>query len=331
MKPKLFLHVGVAKTGSTALQTFFAKNFGLLEEKGILYPNVDGNPVNRQPWVGNAMTIGDSLWKNTYDPGVLRDVARSVKRRSETKRQVEAIFFSSEIFSQITLENNVRDFCEAFSKYFSLVLIVVVRDPLNWYYSRWRQEIKSFPETRPFEEYLTCEPNQFPLVRKWLSYADEAHFLSYETHSKNLLKPFLELLNVPGLLEQLPEDGAALSIDNRTLSDSELLFYQLFNQVSVFAEDPKLRWEIFGKFVFGREGQSFSYSKPAPELAAAAEDRHEEFFQTISPYIPREDIIVPHVAVTSSPPLSLPVLDPEDVLLAFSALGEHFKATNKLK
>lgn len=326
MKPKLFLHVGVAKTGSTALQTFFANNFGLLEEKGILYPNVDGNPVNRQPWVGNAMTIGDSLWKNTYDPDVLRDIARSVKRRSETKRHVEAIFFSSEIFSQVTLENNIRDFCEAFSKHFSLVLIVVVRDPLNWYYSRWRQEIKSCPETRPFEEYLTCEPNQFPLVRKWLSYADEAHFLSYETHRKDLLMPFLELLNVPELLEQFPRDGAALSMDNRSLSDSELLFYQLFNQVPRLAEDPKLRWNIFGKFVFERDGQSLTYSKPDPGLAAAAEERHEDFFQALSPYISREDVIVSHAAATSSTGHPLPLLDPEEVQLAFSAIGEQLRS-----
>lgn len=35
---KIYLHIGTAKTGSSALQAFFYKNAKLLEDNGIYYP-----------------------------------------------------------------------------------------------------------------------------------------------------------------------------------------------------------------------------------------------------------------------------------------------------
>ena len=41
---ELILHIGNRKTGSSALQVFFANNRTLLEDKGIVYPMFDGTP-----------------------------------------------------------------------------------------------------------------------------------------------------------------------------------------------------------------------------------------------------------------------------------------------
>ena len=44
---KIYLHIGTAKTGSSALQAFFYKNAKLLEDNGIYYPlEYGGIPFN---------------------------------------------------------------------------------------------------------------------------------------------------------------------------------------------------------------------------------------------------------------------------------------------
>ena len=40
MKKKLYLHIGMGKTGTTALQHFFWDNRDILAAKGICYPKV---------------------------------------------------------------------------------------------------------------------------------------------------------------------------------------------------------------------------------------------------------------------------------------------------
>jgi hypothetical protein len=320
-KPRLYMHIGLTKTGSTALQTFFTKNIPLLNEQGVLYPIVDGNPINARVWIGNAYTFSQSLYDGEYSPEGITSIAENLY--FEALKAKKNILFSCEIFSEISESNIVELLLSSFKKYFSIELIFFVRDPLNWYFSRWKQEFKIRPETRDFATFIEEHPNQCALLPLWLSLADAVHAFSYEEHKEDLLTPFFSSMEIS--LPAYPEGaGSQLTLDNRTLTDSELSFFKLFNQIPALAADKDLRSRINAGFLFERKETSpLRYSKPDPGLAPLALERHEDFLKALAPYLPREKILCSHPpnAETAS---TASQLEPEVVRVAFSVLGRYF-------
>ena len=73
---KLYLHIGTAKTGSSALQSFFYLNADTLEKKGIYYPlEYGGAPINQfQLSGGNLGPL--VLEKDGHDNELVEAVAK---------------------------------------------------------------------------------------------------------------------------------------------------------------------------------------------------------------------------------------------------------------
>lgn len=117
-----------------------------------------------------------------------------------------------------------------------------------------------------------------------------------------------------------------LPLANRTLTDSELQFFLAFNQIPELNYDPVLRWVIYGALLFKKRQQEFSYSKPYPAMAVLAEDRHEDFFNALAPYICRERVVVNHSYLYSDDSnLNNARIDPEDVRIALSEIAKYME------
>ncbi|MCD7907396.1 MAG: hypothetical protein LUH04_06890 [Clostridium sp.] len=324
MKPLLYVHMGVAKTGSTALQSFLAKNMPLLEKNGILYPIPDGNPINRRKWVGNAYTFACSFMDRTYDARTVRNIAKQMG--DEARRANKNALLSCEGFAEFSERQDVEFFCATMGAHFNLVLITYVRNPLDWYFSKWKQMVKNEPEIRPFKEFMENFQVQWTHISTWLNHAAEVHVLSFDEHKKDLLTPFLSALGVKPPTAPAKGLGHLLTIDNRSLTDSELAFFLAFNQNPALAGRSELRWKINSYFLL-KNPTAASHSLPDPALAPLAEARHEEFFKAVEPYLPREKIIRSR---NLDPSLKLfdqaGSIDRSDVVIALKAVNDFLKS-----
>lgn len=151
-KPKLLLHVGAPKTGTTTLQHACNASREALLTRGILYPNVDLNPgpSPKHQWLTNLLLAED-----------LDRFGNNVRQVAEQARTMTA---SSVILSTEGLFNHWFDFpavgrdaLAALKEHFDVTVWVVLREPVAWAMSMYVQAVKNppFPLAPP---YSTTEP-----------------------------------------------------------------------------------------------------------------------------------------------------------------------------
>ena len=112
--PKIFIHIGPPKTGSSALQTFFTKNISVLREKGFLYPEIGGseysslkNAYSELPTPGQCFSSHREVFLQWTHPGQLYDrksILRLFKEYLEEHKEYN-IILSSEYFSEDRIPN----------------------------------------------------------------------------------------------------------------------------------------------------------------------------------------------------------------------------------
>jgi hypothetical protein len=151
-KPKLFLHVGTPKTGTTTLQHACNASRESLLTRGILYPDVDLNPgpSPKHQWMINLLLAED-----------LGGFSRNIRRVVDQARATNA---SRVVLSTEGLFNHWFDFSAAgrsalaaLNESFDVTVWVVFREPVAWAMSMYVQAVKNppFPLAPP---YSTTEP-----------------------------------------------------------------------------------------------------------------------------------------------------------------------------
>lgn len=124
----LFLHVGLPKTGTTALQKWFFDNHDVLAARGVSYPLVPEMQNYKQGYI-----VQDLAWKP--------DISR-------IEQAIDTYPTGDLLFSNEGLSNHVYDFRKenlelfhALTQPFRIVLIVVEREPETWLRSYYRQAV----------------------------------------------------------------------------------------------------------------------------------------------------------------------------------------------
>lgn len=150
-KPRLLLHVGAPKTGTTTLQHALHASRGPLLAAGILYPDVDLNPgpAPKHQWLANLLLFPE--------PGRFeRNVAAVVEQAAATGA-------GRVVLSTEGLFNHWFDFSAAdrtalarLRDLFDVTVWVVLREPVSWALSMYVQAVKNppFPLAAP---YATAE------------------------------------------------------------------------------------------------------------------------------------------------------------------------------
>ncbi len=145
-KPTLFVHIGMGKTGSTAIQKHLKANAELLLDHGILYPN-------------SYMAYGYVHYHLnavfSFVPGEPKEIDRAIFDREVAMSGAHSIIISNEFFT--TLGKQHRDeFNEYFSGY-NIKIVVFIRHHVDWFISMYGQSLSNQePIWSPgFENY--CE------------------------------------------------------------------------------------------------------------------------------------------------------------------------------
>jgi len=146
-KPLLFLHAGIPKTGSTALQVHFARYAAELLQHGLYYPDTDNSfsaVIESGMSSGNANSLVFFYKKFANDDEHLRLqtdqwIAKIIKESNA--HSFKAVLLSSEILCTLT-ERQRAILEDALNKYFDLRLIAFFREPYSWIFSSWLQAVK---------------------------------------------------------------------------------------------------------------------------------------------------------------------------------------------
>lgn len=204
-KIKLILHAGLEKTGTSALQHFFALNTDKLAKQGICYPYVTSQQQAEVPSCGNASGLLERYQQN---PQLFDDIYKQA-----TKGKCHTIILSSEI---MTLKPEQLYEILKEHKNFETYVILFVREIYGFSWSYYQQDLKFC-----VGNYRNHDQEIPPLnLDIWLdsSFADSNLILVNYDYCKNkLIETFFKKTLIPVNLDRLNP----IKTINRSFTESE--------------------------------------------------------------------------------------------------------------
>jgi hypothetical protein len=134
VKPKIIIHIGMNKTGTSALQSYLYSNRKELAKNGILYPKtglVDSAHYSLSASLGFANPSVNESW--------VKDKNKLFKSfRSELNGNIHTVVFSSE---DLLLNKPVAE-VKQFFKGYDVKVVVYLRRHDHWWLSAYTQAVK---------------------------------------------------------------------------------------------------------------------------------------------------------------------------------------------
>jgi hypothetical protein len=237
-EPKVLLHVGMGKTGSTALQVAFVRNRELMAGHGYTYPphGMDAVALLDGVVTGNCPPLVELLVLRKSPPDVPFDVL--LERALAPIRAHDgqtSMLFSSEFLCRFDRDrlDIFRQRCRDLG--YALEVVGYVRDIAGHALSDYSQRVKRHGMTDSFTEYLSPEGTvtYTPGMREWVEGlhdvlgASATTVYRYDSVRDNLVDHFFQ--------EQLgitlgAADDAVTRIINRSLTPSEVVLMRAVNQ-----------------------------------------------------------------------------------------------------
>ena len=204
-KIKVILHAGLEKTGTSALQHFFACNANKLVRQGIYYPYVTSQQQAEVPSCGNASGL---LEKYKQNPQLFDDIYKQA-----IKNECHTVILSSEI---MTLKPEQLHEILKEHKNFETYVILFVREIYGFSWSYYQQELKfSVGNYRSHDQEIP------PLnLDIWLdsSFANgNLTLVNYDYCKNNIIETFFKKIMVPINLDILEPTKTI----NRSFTESE--------------------------------------------------------------------------------------------------------------
>lgn len=197
---RLFLHIGARKTGSSMLQTMFARNVGCFLKQGLYYPE-----TRSLRWAARGYTTagnGESLI------GVLRP-ERMAKSPGESPdgaflRLMEhspcsRVLISSELFCGAGDRAVARFKVLLATGAIDAEMLYFVRNPLDHAFSTWTQAIKSGRVSNTtWREFLRSYVMPFEaVIRRFRDhFGDGVHVLNYDYYQDALFESVCKFVDV---------------------------------------------------------------------------------------------------------------------------------------
>lgn len=235
-KKTLYLHVGMGKTGTSALQVAFVRNRKQLAAHGIAYPEHPSDVSARRGEVvsGNAMSLVKYL-----DPRTFADVERREAFLAEFKRAIHnapepRVLFSSE-FLYSANHDRFGSFCrDLMAEGIKVEPVVYVRDIAGHALSLYSQVVKRSLFRGTFMDFISpgegirYTPNLRGRLRRMLKLVgrERLHVMHYDSDREHLMESFMR--NVFGV-EGLDEYDLTHGQVNRSLTDHEIELMRYLN------------------------------------------------------------------------------------------------------
>ena len=249
--PRLVLHMGLPKTGTTALQVWCVRNRGWLQEHGVWYPpfRSDAKAGDGGAHVGNGLPLlrylrPESATRPDGPERALRQVRAELARNDAS-----TVLYSNEwLFGQHRSEQ-LRALRDALAVTgVTLQTVVYLRDIAGLALSAYAQQVETRMVATTFSEYVgssVVTPPKFRIswqarLERMLEVVGPEHVLvqHYDSNRHRLVESLLEVL---GITDGPDGPGDAASVYNRTLTVREIEWKRYLNaRITSRAESRRL-------------------------------------------------------------------------------------------
>lgn len=196
----LYLHIGIGKTGSSALQSFLAKNRERLYEDGIWYPELNASAKvekKLKSFNGNAEFLNHF---NVY----FEDMSEKLRRLFEdTCKMLQNGDNNKDILlSREMALKEAEMVCKNFVTYgFDVKVIVYLRRQDLWGESSWNQNVKSRSYTESCFDFIQASEQQLDYYNRLKEIAavvgkDNVIVSVYESGAEDIFTTFLSILGI---------------------------------------------------------------------------------------------------------------------------------------
>lgn len=278
---RIVLHIGLTKTGSSALQFFFTTHADLLTNNGVYYYILEPDVAQGKISSGNAVGLMQYLRPQNRTMR-FREEAFFEEFKKTYFKDSETILLTNEVLYQVD-ETQLKKFIDFLKPYADLTVVAYVRDYYGSIYSNWMQRIKRHRCTQTFGEFAKTVDLQFANeLGMWKRHTDDLRVGHYNTVRKNLINDFLQRAGIP-----LPADKITLPPKvNRSLDFKECILLSKLNE--------------YHKGVYSRElSDALIIKMPeketplpiVPEIAQVIESRFAEQIRRINDMFFEGDIL----------------------------------------
>ena len=332
MKPTLYIHCGIHKTGSSFLQTMFVRNRDLLGSRGIHYPKSEKEfeMLNGEITPGNGIHLAKALiQKEKVVELLIHDLA-------ELRRMgLHSLLYSSEtLFHAFAQNGAVSDFCSAAEDagFDKIKALVYFRDPVSHILSTYKHRAKN-GDHPDFKAWLHSNYETFDLIKAFLGYRNKYPIdwscRKYSQESKHMIQSsFADWLSTD--LPDIPEDDRV----NRSLKLSEIRILQ------------ELKNDFQGSEVFIREAllsvdsshkeSDRSISAELSKLAAEYLKEKENLFKELNKFLRKDENLLINSGKVHNPPkkdvgISLSLSQMRAVAQGMKKYSDSQQPVNKIK
>lgn len=294
MKKKLYLHIGLHKTGTSSIQSFLTNNSEVLKKNGILYP------ASIRLWENHNMLawhyIERDLFRN-YDPSpVIKDGPEKVWENlfeEICSSTADTIILSSEDFCLI---KNPALLAEKF-RCFETYVIIFLRRQDRYYQSLYSQDVcgNMFQSTDTFEEFLAQDRMAFVtdyeiFLDRWAAAFGQNHLLvnTYAEMGQDSIAALSDIIGEPMKSLSRPPIRA-----NRSLRWSDVELVRRLNYSKRDDEDQRCLIQALRSVAAAQETphEQESEALPPPSLGVRIRSRFEASNQRVArKYLYRDEL-----------------------------------------
>lgn len=224
---RLLLHVGLPKTGSSALQCYLSEQSDELARLGISYPWPAQAESALIPTSGNGARIAHYIAS-----GEVSLAARELAEATST--DANTLVLSSELFGLFGVNewSSFNDLCNG-SRFDRVTIVAFVREPIGYLSSAYNQNVKRGGEWRALRDWLGAQEWQhFGAARVLCAVFDKSQLgvLNYDRSRSDLLADFLSAAQIS--IDALATERhlkRKLNFVNGSLGPLELQYAKLVN------------------------------------------------------------------------------------------------------
>ena len=322
---RLFLHIGMNKAGSSAIQRTLAANEALLRGAGLLYPRAGRARSGAHHLLSHALGFSQGEPPPASSPREFRDLDRRIAAEAR-RRDCRTVVISSEVFTTAKEVPAVR----AFFADWDVRVVVYLRRHDHWWASCYSQGVRtqSSPPWAPGFEAWYAHQRKRPTKGdyRWLL----AQWAAVFGEDRILVRPYEREQNAPGIVADFlaaigyrelaagMDTGAALH--NPSLGERELLLIDAVQHAGL----PETMRRRLVKDIAARPGQRSGAGLVPPALRRAMVEEYLEDYAWIARnYLGRADgrlflEPLPDPAADWSPPEPL---SPRELIEAVAAVA----------